>query len=467
MKFLIRIATILPFMLFPCFLKAQFNYTAWHYSEFSWYRDNQKRYYENWTELRLLKNQWTLGFRLDMHIPSQPYSPERNGKRLSQGFLTFHTSRYDVTVGNYYKIIGRGLVFHSFENRTIRWDTNVLGMDINMHRGPFQLNAFGGKPRDRSGLRIAPVFGGAVSVQLGRPLKLGFHALTSETINNRKVAWGSVSMESYFPQGNFYVEVGYSEPFVESGGNGKAIFLAGDMYLSDITLHLEYKNYHRFQLSYGSLYNYNNLPTAFREHLFALLNRKQHLVNGNNETGFMMEISGPLKELGNWLLNVNQSFLRNGYPVYREYYSQLELTNTERYEIILAGGVEQDLEANYLNGVISIRSYLNESHSLKFQIEHQHETIRFSKRKFYNQLFTLSYSHLSFGSITYLIELTRDQLAPRKNWQGIQLDMNSFQHMEISVFYGRRREGKICAGGVCVYKPEFSGIEMTMNLHLP
>jgi hypothetical protein len=36
------------------------------------------------------------------------------------------------------------------------------------------------------------------------------------------------------------------------------------------------------------------------------------------------------------------------------------------------------------------------------------------------------------------------------------------EDLDLSIFAGRRRQGKICIGGVCVVKPELEGAEITL-----
>ncbi|GAB4177157.1 MAG: hypothetical protein Kow00108_12660 [Calditrichia bacterium] len=441
----------------------QVKYSGWHYGEFSRYTDREKNYYESWTEFLVRKNNLEAGLRFQNHTPPQPFSLEKEGSRFSQYFVRFSNKFLKLSLGTFYGIMGRGLVFQSFENRTIRWDTNVMGGKLDWNYKKLRGSLMIGKPRDRAGNRIEMLYGGSVSGNLFRKTNLGINALTTETIDNSRQNWGSVFLEHKNKFSGIYGEIAASRNNQFPERNGHALFLALDAYLTEITFHAEYKNYHRFALSYGSLYNYNNLPLAFKEHVFTLLNRKQHLVNGNNEAGYLFEFSGPMGEVANWLINYSRTENRQGREMYREWYGQFEYFPSDRVETIMAAGLEYDLEARYINLVMAPTYYINYTNSVKLQLEHQHEKIKLTKRQFYNQLFTLTYSNATGFSLSVVAERTTDQFSEKDMWIGGQLDVNLIKNLDLSVFGGSRREGKICVGGVCVHKPEFEGLELIIN----
>lgn len=174
----------------------QISYSGWHYGEFSRYSDQQKNYYESWTEFQIMNKGLVAGLRYQSHNPPQPYSLEKKGDRISQYFIRYSTDYLKLSLGTFYGILGRGLVFQSFENRTIRWDTNLLGGKLEWNYKKFNGSIMMGKPRDRAGNRIEALYGGNISTSVIKSVNFGINALTSTTIDNARQTWGSFFMEN-------------------------------------------------------------------------------------------------------------------------------------------------------------------------------------------------------------------------------------------------------------------------------
>ena len=45
-------------------------------------------------------------------------------------------------------------------------------------------------------------------------------------------------------------------------------------------------------------------------------------------------------------------------------------------------------------------------------------------------------------------------------WMFAQFDLNISPNHDISIMYGSRQAGFICAGGLCRFEPEFEGVEV-------
>jgi len=58
-------------------------------------------------------------------------------------------------------------------------------------------------------------------------------------------------------------------------------------------------------------------------------------------------------------------------------------------------------------------------------------------------------------------ERTTEQFLSRQYWFGFHSNIRLSVKYDLTVFIGNCRKGKYCAGGVCVQKPEFRGIELT------
>ena len=62
-----------------------------------------------------------------------------------------------------------------------------------------------------------------------------------------------------------------------------------------------------------------------------------------------------------------------------------------------------------------------------------------------------------------LYETTTEDTQGRYNWFGFQLDLSIFKQSSLTIFSGARKAGKSCLGGVCIYRPEFEGLEASVS----
>ncbi|MFZ0390105.1 MAG: DUF6029 family protein, partial [Calditrichia bacterium] len=135
------------------------------YLEYSIDRLSDKQYFEDWTDLLLRYKNWRLGVRYEAHLPPQPYSQDTSGHGISQRFIEYHRDHLNITAGNFYTLFGRGLVLRSFENRVLRWDTNIDGGKVEFFSNFADAKLIGGKPRDLTGKRHEVLYGGELNVK--------------------------------------------------------------------------------------------------------------------------------------------------------------------------------------------------------------------------------------------------------------------------------------------------------------
>lgn len=430
-----------------------------NYLEFSVDRKQDQRYFEDWTEVYLSYQNWRIAARYEMHLPPQAFSQDSAGQGIYQRFLEYRTGNLEITAGNFYTMLGRGLVLRSFENRTLRWDTNIDGIHLSYHHPKIDFQVLGGKPRNRRGRRFEVLQAGEIRLKPVRQFHLGGTYLVTKLNSRGEVSWGSVFGQLSLGTQTLYGEYA-TKRFPAAVADGHALYVGGNFSLIDFNLSVEYKDYQQFDLTEGL--TYNNPPTVFREHQYTLLNRHQRVQDANNEKGFMVEGSYPVWENGIATLNVNRTRNQAGANVYEEYYAQFELDAPEGWEWVWAQGRQKDLEAQYLNFVNTTLWNFSGLDALKLTYEHQQAKILLNNRQYYNQLVILSYSRASRVTLSLSGEHSTDQVSEKKYWAGMQVDWHFLEKFDLTIFGGTRREGKICAGGVCVVRPEFEGIEFIL-----
>lgn len=439
--------------------ECQLKYYGNNYLEYSVDDKHEARYFEDWTEFSLSYQNWRLGVQYEMHLPPQPFSLDTAGQGIYQRYLEYNSGDLNVRVGNFYSILGRGLVLRSFEERVIRWDTNIDGIKFNYYNPYFDIEVMSGRPRDRTGVRHNVFQAGELQLKPISQVQFGGTYLVTEFNTLGTVKWGSVFSQINHPYGDFYVEYAkkdFPEPYPE----GHALYAATNFFIGSFSFLAEYKDYEQFKIEEGL--TYNNPPTAIREHLYTLLNRIQLQQNSNDENGYLFQGSYPVFNNTIVTLNYSKSQNKDDVLLYEEFYGQVEFDYPEDWEWVWAAGMQEDVIADYLNFVNSTSLNLSRYYSLKFIYEHQHTKIIATDRQYYDQIVSLGFSKAPTWTFSVLTERTTDQISDKDFWIGAQLDINIFENYDLTIFGGQRRKGKVCLGGNCVLRPEFEGVEIIL-----
>jgi hypothetical protein len=435
------------------------------YLEYSIDRETEENYFENWTDIYLGYQDWRLGARHEFHLPPQPYSRDSTGQGVSQRYLEYRRENLIFTVGNFYTLFGKGLVLRLFDNRVLRWDSNLDGVRLSYYHSKVNIELIGGRPRDRRGRRRAPLQGATLTIKPGFLFQFGGNFVTSKLNNTRRSNWGSAFTELNLSWSSFYLEAAMND-FQD---RGEAIYTSGNLFIGSFTVLVEYKNYRKYDLTRRISQNnipsemtYNNPPAVYREHRYTLMNRHQPNQNADDERGYLVEVNYAWQEQTIFTLSHSHTENHDDIRLYQEYYGQVEWNPAYHLNIESGIGRQEDPEARYLNFVGKTSVAISDYNSIRAIFEHQHAKITFNDRQFYNQALTLSFDHSPTYSLSLLTERTTDQQAARNIWLAGQLDFHFLDNFDFTLFVGRRRAGKICIGGICINRPAFEGIEFRL-----
>ena len=91
--------------------------------------------------------------------------------------------------------------------------------------------------------------------------------------------------------------------------------------------------------------------------------------------------------------------------------------------------------------------------------------------EFDNQIYSLEYAHSPKYTVSIVGEWTntsdvqkelQNRLDEKSFWLFGKFDINISPNHDLSVMYGSRQAGFLCAGGVCRLEPEFEGVEVKL-----
>ena len=244
-------------------------------------------------------------------IKLERFQRPRNDKdytELTQRSLRYTRGKFDAALGNFYEILGRGLLLRSYEvpgtllenpgqrirygfyrdldGALLKYQSNRL--DLKFLHGKPLLNSF--PPNAESKLRRRHLLDGFESTL--RPVSnwaLG-GAYLRDHLEGKLKEYGSLSLSGNLPHNiQIYSEYaerlgGRNKRFDLSDGSSHAFYAAANFVAGPFGMSAEYKDYNDFFLEY------NDPPPLIKEHPYAVLNRSTHLLEPNNETGWQAEI---------------------------------------------------------------------------------------------------------------------------------------------------------------------------------
>lgn len=444
------------------------------------YDVDQGFYLEHWLDLKTqLHPSFSFDLGLEAHKPSAPFSLDTNGYGLYQRTLNFEKNGLAIKLGNFYSTFGNGLLLNSRQERDIRWDNNLDGLNVELNKELLNLNFIMATPRNSDATRAIPLTAIDLSTSIFKYLQPGFSWLKYD-VDSEAQHYFSFRTNSYWTYGEFLMELAaqnpqdqwemdiFKEDFEDVFSDGKAFWASLQLFPGNWTFLTEYRYYQNFSIIDGQILNAP--PTAIREHIFSLNARKQMVQNSNNEKGVHSEVSYSFDEGSSWpeLVTLDYSLVKNfeGQEVYQEIYGQADNAFPLFLfrESLLGLGYQKDLEAWNATLGFELSPNLNlGAFSFRMIYEHQQTQTLLTERLYYSQLASIAITH-DYGWVLALSgEHSTDQFEHKNWWGGLAFSGTHWENLNYSIFVGSRRKGKVCTSGICINKPEFFGVELALT----
>lgn len=436
---------------------------------------NQKspsRHLDNWLDLNISQSKISIDLGFEIHTPPFPgsFSPS-DTLGIQFRSIQYETQELTLELGHFYATLGNGIVLKSYEDREMGWNTNIDGVRFSHSSSLVEASFWGGKMRDTFGRRYELIQGGSTKAHLSSYFKPGFNTVVTQ-IDDISHHWGSFTSDFYFSWMDLKLELA-SFDFWDGVHNWKkqsASYLNTNIFLSSYALFIEAKYYKDFAISQNNL-EYNAPPPVTQVHFFSLFQDNNPVdFRGNDEKGFLIEASGELfSDLFSSFSYSQTQSINHSQVLFEEVYTQLEYP-IKKASTLTGFGYQKDFNGYSLQAGSHLTIPLS-SHSFSLSFAHQHKTINRSfliPREYFLQSYELGYSWPQFTtSIISTLSSEPNILDSNKlishYWIGGQVDFKLADSHSLSLFAGTRKEGKICAGGVCVKKPELVGAELTIK----
>ncbi|MCF8241539.1 MAG: DUF6029 family protein [Melioribacteraceae bacterium] len=473
--------------------------------EYSYDIESENEIFENWLNLDYRNGIFTAGFRFDTFQPNDPNPAVNRGKTRYAEFSYKYVKAeignskegLTITAGNFYELFGRGLILKSYEDRNVRIDNNLLGVNLKGHYAGFNITALTGAAENPNLERKDILH--ALDLEYtginGTRLGISFASNDPFDENLARTSLTSLRVKQTFWNFDLYTEYGIKQnkDIIENIFKGKEAFTGAafygnlNFYYGSLALSGEYKYYdnYAFTSSDGTIY-YNTPPSVRKDYSSVLLNRHPSILDQNNEQGFQIEALYSVNENTHIAANANitKTLSHGSYyqriigtnlgerDLLNDYYINLEHYWGVDYKSIITINFREELISNTksVSPIIENQFYFDDTRSLRVVLEHQIVENYSTEEKYYDDVLLLEFFSAPKLSLSFLTEMeTRepeiDKLI-RKFWILFQIGYQFWDNTDIQLLFGSRQAGNICIGGVCRYEPEFRGIELKMSTRL-
>jgi hypothetical protein len=430
-------------------------------------------------------------------------------RAITQRWAEWSDDRLRVRVGNFYTILGRGLVHRSFELPGIVLDQpglrsrygpsrDVDGVLADGQWGPIAGRAFGGTPNSGEfspapenelfGLEryVGTVAGGQLAATVWREARLGASYLRTSngTGLQREIGSGFVELDPFRLSGveavalPIYFEYAQADRAlgdawkIRTGERDTfALYAGADLLAGNFTLSAEWKDYRQFRLGI------NDPPSLVREHAWTLLNRATHVLDATEERGFQLEGSWTERRWGTVTANLSRS--DGGGDRFDERYLELHAApEGQPWDATLFWDDGEDgfafiADRRVLGAGATVR--FRERWSVSADVEGARATRRLigvPSPEFRDHLVSLSLSRAALGSVSGVWERSTDPEQEDPALLGGEVDPRTFiagiaratlsEHHEATLFVGQRRGGRACTAGTCYEVQPFRGVELRL-----
>ena len=452
--------------------------------EYSFSTETNNEILENWLNADFYFDAFTAGLRMELYQPSEFRTMEED---ITFRYFEYFHDNIQARVGNYYAMFGRGMILRTYEDRDIRVDNNLEGVKFDVTYGRFSASFLSGRPEGPSGTRTDLLHGADFTLNTIGTFTLGGSYVSNSPNLRRKAEISSGRMQYSLSHASWMWDF-YGEYGKRANRKGTGAYLSSSFTTSGFGLSCEYKYYHNFFFrSDDHFVTYNNPPALVREHSYTLLNRHPYLLNADDEAGIQIEAT--LSPAPNTSLIANYSLTKDhegetiwgeGRTLFEETYGEIEHHFSEAFYAIGALGISKQGQDTYTTPIFESTYSLDPVNSFRFVFQHQHtdsKTLRAFENQitylgeFDNQIYSLEYAHSPKYTASFVAEWTnksdlqkqfQNRAGEKSFWIFGKFDINISPNHDLSVMYGSRQAGFLCAGGVCRLEPEFEGIEVKL-----
>ncbi len=459
----------------------------------------------NYLKLDYTRGKFSAGIQLEGYFPAlQGYDIGIYGDKktmLGMKYVGWQDDNFGFRVGDIFEQFGSGLVFRSFEDRTLGINNSVEGVFASYsYKNILTLKGLYGHPRLYMEYADSWVRGADASLSLSelagfRNFMLnveGSYVNRHETVDDELAEVMKPNLDMYSARVNFdwnglngrveYVGKGKDVSPSLLGTTAKGHGLLAELGYSHngfsvLATYRELK-YMSTQLSLnssgtGNILNY--LPALTRQYTYMLANLNPYQSNGEGERGGQIDVFYSLRNKGNrskyWNFHANASLFYSDKAttvksrlLWRDINGDIERQWNKQLKTTLLVSVQEWSPTHGMDDKTYASNIFVLDGLYKFD---RKKSLRVEAQYLYSEDYEKDW-------IAGLIEFS---LAPRWSFSLSDMynlgttDMHYYngsvsytrKNTRLQLSYGRNRAGYVCSGGVCRYTPAYTGANLTLT----
>ncbi len=364
--------------------------------------------------------------------------------------VRFNSKNVKITLGDFYSVLGHGLVLSVQRNDEIFRERTILGGDFQYFGKHYNVRILGGEIKDDTLNQKWNLIGGEASINLSTNTKTGVRFSyigdvdTLRNLGNRITYSFNLKGNKLLGNISYYAEVAMLT-FTESTKDpGTAIYSNLTYNKSHTTIQLEYKNYKDFDNEI------NNPPVADKEDETSTITDTEAIRILFQYTIFEPEIS--------FFINLGKyrEYSENGTHIYGGV-SALDLNDKISFNI--SYGIK-----NIIYPIKKIYADFTYIFSNNFSINLSVKDKRYEDGsfKFNEQDHSIQLTHSSGVSVFFLYQYSHNRIIGLNNFYNGGITISFKNNLELRLTGGTIRGGQVCSGGQCYTLPPFKGLKFSL-----
>ncbi len=447
--------------------------------------------------------------------PMIGYPEEFKGNKIMQAFASFHSDRFEATLGSFYEQFGSGLLFRSFEDRALGINTVMLGASVRVRPWDWiTVKAMAGLPRKFMTYANARVYGADGDLYLDKLLnadsdwsivagggwllrddhsKLAEEKKAPQAVrgytSRLRMAKGALALGAeYTMKSRNYMR---SIPSAE----GQALLLNGSLDFSGFGVSAEFRTIQNMEFAMDDIYGdgetpaLNYIPSLTKLHKYALLSLYPHRVY-EGEIGGQVEVFGSIPT-GRYPLSFSMNasmykglvpdagtpgqykpFDLSGKLLFAETGIEVEKKWNRSWKTTLVADWQRKQEFSTLGyGMMTMNTAtvvldalykISPKNSLRAELQHAWS----DSKDHQGWVMGLLEWGLAPSWMFYVSDMYNYKTAGKSIHYYSVGGSYTWRMLRIAGAYGRYRAGYQCSGGVCRYIPEHTGFTLSLSVNI-
>lgn len=368
---------------------------------------------------------------------------------LYRKYIQYSTEDLNVQAGDFYAMLGRGLVLSVLQNDKAFRERTILGGDVRYEHKFLRIRALGGTVEDELGSQKWAVYGTEADVEYVKNNRVGFQL---SYIDDVRTYWElgprttySVSFQGANLLGmfNYYAELARLDFDHEDMKDGTGVYADLEFNRDRFSCLVEYKNYDHFDNGM------NNPPVVDREDEVNIL---------RNTSGVRFYAQYSLFE-PDVVIFANVGRIREydsaGYHVYGGVRAE-DLLH-EKINVSFAYGVR---DLNYPVKKTEADFLYRFTETLSLEVQARDKRYGNSYFKFNEQDYVSQFAWSPYGSVYFQYQYSEQRINDRHDFYSGGVRVNVLEGSYVELSGGTVRGGEVCAGGQCIFMPPFEGFKI-------